>query len=134
MQQVLFQGLSEDGTKYSSLLKATSQEKPNIQVCNVTILSNVTDRASVACKSFVNFTTSAFLFLLTTSLTATYETTSDMISTLEPRSCSPTCANGWQILHCLVPSKYSLDDTEGNDLIPMPYKSNHLTWSQLTCL
>lgn len=58
-----FQGLSEDGTKYSSLLTAKRQEKPNILACNVIILSNMMSfpkRASVAWTSFMVIATSAF--------------------------------------------------------------------------
>ena len=59
-----FQGVSEGGTKYSSVLTAKSQEKPNIQACNVIIPSSMTscpERGSVAWSSFMVIATSASL-------------------------------------------------------------------------
>ena len=49
--EMSFQGVSEGGTKYSSVLTAKSQEKPNIPACNVIIPSSMTscpEGASVA--------------------------------------------------------------------------------------
>lgn len=56
--EMSFQGLSEDGTKYSFLLAAKRQEKPISQACNVIIPTNRTSlpkRASVA-QSACTFT------------------------------------------------------------------------------
>lgn len=56
------------------------------------------------------------------------ETSPCRIATLWPWQLWPAVG---KLLHWPVLTKYSLDDTESNTLIPMPYMSGLHTWSQV---